>query len=137
MHQHHRPPPATASPAKSPRTNPTRTNNPREGDPSRSRPDSARGTPNEQVGDMGEGSDALMRGQGGSDQGKDAIQKLSQVVQNYFTKAAHVILHSRVTLPPAYHKGTDNKRVNKWVCIRYLMGSHLFGIPVACIRETE
>ncbi|KAI4248254.1 MAG: hypothetical protein LQ352_005972 [Teloschistes flavicans] len=114
MHQHHRPPPVTASPAKSPRTNPTRTNNPREGDPPRSRPGSARGNPNEQAVDMSEGSDALMRGQGGSDQGKDAIQKLSQVVQNYFTKAAHVILHSRVSLPPAYHKGTDNKRVNKW-----------------------
>ncbi|KAI4199610.1 MAG: hypothetical protein LQ350_004485 [Teloschistes chrysophthalmus] len=114
MHQHHRPPPATASPAKSPRTNPTRTNNPREGDPPPSRPGSARGGPSEQAADMGEGSDALMRGQGGSDQGKDAMQKLSQVVQNYFTKAAHVILHSRVTLPPAYHKGTDNKRVNKW-----------------------
>ncbi|KAL8733822.1 MAG: hypothetical protein Q9181_003423 [Wetmoreana brouardii] len=63
---------------------------------------------------MGEVSDALMRGQNSADQGRDGVQKLSQVVQNYFTKAAHIILHSRVSLPPAYQKGTENKRVNKW-----------------------
>ncbi|KAL8832936.1 MAG: hypothetical protein Q9170_004639 [Blastenia crenularia] len=62
---------------------------------------------------MGEGSDALMRGHD-DDPGRDGIQKLSQVVQNYFTKAAHIILHSRVSLPPAYHKGTYTKRINKW-----------------------
>ncbi|KAL8762932.1 MAG: hypothetical protein Q9184_001154 [Pyrenodesmia sp. 2 TL-2023] len=64
--------------------------------------------------DTGEGSDALMRGQDDTDPGRDGVQKLSQVVQNYFTKAAHIILHSRISLPPAYHKGTDTKRVNKW-----------------------
>ncbi|KAL8810052.1 MAG: hypothetical protein Q9200_002885 [Gallowayella weberi] len=63
---------------------------------------------------MGEGSDALMRGQNETEPGRDGVQKLNQVVQNYFTKAAHIILHSRVSLPPAYHKGTDIKRVNKW-----------------------
>ncbi|KAL9601490.1 MAG: hypothetical protein Q9179_002859 [Wetmoreana sp. 5 TL-2023] len=63
---------------------------------------------------MGEVSDALMRGQNSADQGRDGVQKLSQVVQNYFTKAAHIILHSRVSLPPAYQKGTETKRVNKW-----------------------
>ncbi|KAL8904275.1 MAG: hypothetical protein Q9207_003371 [Kuettlingeria erythrocarpa] len=64
--------------------------------------------------DTGEGSDALMRGQDDTDPSRDGVQKLSQVVQNYFTKAAHIILHSRISLPPAYHKGTDMKRVNKW-----------------------
>ncbi|KAI4112552.1 MAG: hypothetical protein LQ345_006318 [Seirophora villosa] len=64
--------------------------------------------------DTGEGSDALMRGQDDTDPGKDGVQKLSQVVQNYFTKAAHIILHSRVSLPPAHHKGTNVKRINKW-----------------------
>jgi hypothetical protein len=34
MHQHPRPPPVTASPASSPRTNPARTNNPRDEGPS-------------------------------------------------------------------------------------------------------
>ncbi|KAI4268968.1 MAG: hypothetical protein L6R38_007655 [Xanthoria sp. 2 TBL-2021] len=114
MHQLHRPPPVTASPANSAKTNPTRTNNPREGGSSNSRPSSGRGTSNEQAIDMGEGSDALMRGQDDADPGRDGVQKLNQVVQNYFTKAAHIILHSRVSLPPAYHKGTDTKRVNKW-----------------------
>ncbi|KAL8992645.1 MAG: hypothetical protein Q9169_006941, partial [Polycauliona sp. 2 TL-2023] len=114
MHQLHRPPPVTASPASSPRTNPTRTNNAREGGPSNSRPSSGRGTLNEQAIDMGEGSDALMRGQDEADPGRDGVQKLNQVVQNYFTKAAHIVLHSRVSLPAAYHKGTDIKRVNKW-----------------------
>ncbi|KAL8913047.1 MAG: hypothetical protein Q9172_007371 [Xanthocarpia lactea] len=114
MHQLHRPAPATASPANSTRTNPSRTNNPREGGSSSSRPSSGRGASHEQAIDMGEGSDALMRGQDEADPGRDGVQKLNQVVQNYFTKAAHIILHSRVSLPPAYHKGTDTKRVNKW-----------------------
>ncbi|KAL8715775.1 MAG: hypothetical protein Q9220_000442 [cf. Caloplaca sp. 1 TL-2023] len=114
MHQHHRPPPVTASPAKSPRTNPARTNNPREGESSRSRASSDRGTPREQSLDLSEGSDALIRGQEVLAQESDGVQKLSQVVQNYFTKAAHIILHARVPLPPAYQKGTDTKRVNKW-----------------------
>ncbi|KAL8728096.1 MAG: hypothetical protein Q9166_005621 [cf. Caloplaca sp. 2 TL-2023] len=63
---------------------------------------------------MGEGSDALMHGQNETDPGRDGTQKLNQVVQNYFTKAAHIILHSRVSLPPTYQKGTNIKRVNKW-----------------------
>ncbi|KAL9604649.1 MAG: hypothetical protein Q9219_000369 [cf. Caloplaca sp. 3 TL-2023] len=113
MHQHHRAPPATASPANSPRTNPTRTNNPREGGPPGSRPGSDRTDSREQAIDMGEGTDALMRGHD-DDISRDGVQKLSQVVQNYFTKAAHIILHSRVSLPPAYHKGTEVKRINKW-----------------------
>ncbi|KAL9000753.1 MAG: hypothetical protein Q9188_005617 [Gyalolechia gomerana] len=113
MHQYHRPSPVTASSANSPRTNPTRTNNPREGEPSSPRPGSERGYSREQAIDTGEGSDALMRGHD-DDPSRDGVQKLSQVVQNYFTKAAHIILHSRVSLPPAYHKGSDLKRVNKW-----------------------
>ncbi|KAL8990724.1 MAG: hypothetical protein Q9177_000687 [Variospora cf. flavescens] len=64
--------------------------------------------------ETGEGSDALMRGQDDTDPGKDGVQKLSQVVQNYFAKAAHIILHSRVSLPPAHHRGTNTKRINKW-----------------------
>ncbi|KAL8881508.1 MAG: hypothetical protein Q9198_001300 [Flavoplaca austrocitrina] len=114
MHQLHRPPPVTASPANSAKTNPTRTNNPREGGSSNSRPNSAQATSTEQAIDTGEGSDALMRGQDEADPGRDGVQKLNQVLQNYFTKAAHIILHSRLSLPPAYHKGTDTKRVNKW-----------------------
>ena len=35
--------------------------------------------------------------------------------QNYFTKAALIILHSRVALPPAYSKDSKVRRINKWV----------------------
>lgn len=36
-------------------------------------------------------------------------------IQNYHTKAALIILHSRVELPPSYNKGSDTPRVNRWV----------------------
>jgi autophagy-related protein 13 len=36
------------------------------------------------------------------------------VIQNFHTKAALIILHSRVDLAPAYSKGKDEKRVNRW-----------------------
>ena len=38
--------------------------------------------------------------------------------KNYYTKAALIILQSRIALPPAYAKGSDTRRINKWV--RYL-----------------
>lgn len=57
---------------------------------------------------------------------------ITGLLQNYFTKAAHIILHSRVSLPPAYHKGTDTKRVNKWVSYSYGMQSS-FG-PRATVK---
>lgn len=41
-------------------------------------------------------------------------QKWDQIVQNYFSKAAHIILHSRVHLPPFYSRGSSVKRTNKW-----------------------
>lgn len=42
------------------------------------------------------------------------IDRLNQVIRNFHTKAALIILHSRVNLKPAYSKGTDTRRVNKW-----------------------
>lgn len=70
--------------------------------------------------------------------GKEAMTKLNQIisvwglvlchhpwssqadgfvypVQNYHTKAALIILHSRVELPPSFTKGSDTPRVNRWV----------------------
>ena len=35
-------------------------------------------------------------------------------LKNYFTKSALIILQGRVQLPPAYAKGSDTRRVNKW-----------------------
>ncbi|KAK2854381.1 hypothetical protein FQN49_005151, partial [Arthroderma sp. PD_2] len=43
---------------------------------------------------------------------QDQITKLNQIVQNYHTKAALIILHSRTVLRPIYKDGV--KRVNKW-----------------------
>ena len=42
------------------------------------------------------------------------MQRLNQVIQNFHTKAALIILHSRVELSPAYAKNTTTKRVNRW-----------------------
>ncbi|RMZ77228.1 hypothetical protein DV738_g4474, partial [Chaetothyriales sp. CBS 135597] len=42
------------------------------------------------------------------------LQRLNQVIQNFHTKAALIILRSRVELRPAYSKNTDQRRVNKW-----------------------
>ena len=42
------------------------------------------------------------------------MQRLNQVIQNFHTKAALIILHSRSNLAPAYSSKTNEKRVNKW-----------------------
>ncbi|PYI12729.1 hypothetical protein BO78DRAFT_9209 [Aspergillus sclerotiicarbonarius CBS 121057] len=45
---------------------------------------------------------------------KEAIIKLNQIITNYFTKAALIILHDRVHLPVALNKGTDTPKKNRW-----------------------
>ncbi|KAJ5583244.1 Autophagy-related protein 13 [Penicillium sp. DV-2018c] len=47
-------------------------------------------------------------------QGKEAMTRLNQIISNYHTKAALIILHSRVALPPSYNKGSESPRVNRW-----------------------
>lgn len=42
------------------------------------------------------------------------MQRLNQVIQNFHTKAALIILHSRADLSPAFSSKTNEKRVNKW-----------------------
>ena len=81
MHQHPRPSPMTASPANSPRTNPTRPNNTREELSTGSRASSGRGTPSEQGIGVGEGVDAILRDPESASQGKDSVAKLNQVIQ--------------------------------------------------------
>ncbi|KAL5343640.1 autophagy-related protein 13-domain-containing protein [Aspergillus crustosus] len=49
-----------------------------------------------------------------SQPGKEAIAKITQIISNYFTKAALIVLHSRVELPPALNRGTNTPRVNRW-----------------------
>ena len=111
MHQHPRPPPFTASPANSEQTNPTRTNNPRDRDVQ-----ALRGTASPLTQGSGSSEDF---GNGRQDQPADnpaaQMQRLNQVIQNFHTKAALIILHSRVDLAPAYSKAnTQVKRVNRW-----------------------
>ncbi|MCJ1309823.1 autophagy protein 13 [Agyrium rufum] len=106
MHQHPRPPPKTASPANSPPTNPLRTNNPRQAESDTTGTASGRGTAGEMGNDPREGVDDAPR--------SNELGKLNQVIQSYFTKAALIILQSRVVLPPAYMRGSDMRRVNKW-----------------------
>ncbi|KIW14711.1 hypothetical protein PV08_07495 [Exophiala spinifera] len=109
MHQHPRPPPASASPATSEQTNPTRTNNPRDRDVQALRTNSPL--------TQGSGSSedfAAARQEQPADNTVGQMQRLNQVVQNFHTKAALIILHSRVELSPAYSQKTDSKRVNRW-----------------------
>ncbi|PLB55624.1 putative autophagy protein Atg13 [Aspergillus steynii IBT 23096] len=46
--------------------------------------------------------------------GKEALAKLNQIISNYHTKAALIILNSRVELPASFVKGSDTPKVNRW-----------------------
>lgn len=106
MHQHPRAPPASASPALSDQTNPTRTNNPRDRDLNALRTNSP----------LTQGSGSSEDFQPREQQSDPAaqMQRLNQVVQNFFSKSVLIILHSRVELCPAYAKNSDVRRVNRW-----------------------
>ena len=110
MHQHPRPPPFTASPANSEQTNPTRTNNHRDRDVQALRTTSPLTQGSGSSEDVGNG-----RQEQPADNPAAQMQRLNQVIQNFHTKAALIILHSRVDLAPAYSKAnTDNRRINRW-----------------------
>ena len=101
MHQHPRHPPASASPALSEQTNPTRTNNQRDRDP--------------RTNTQGSGSSEDFASTRTEHVDPSAqMQRLNQVIQNFYTKAALIILHSRVDLPPAYARNSDTLRINRW-----------------------
>ncbi|PGH15015.1 hypothetical protein AJ79_02695 [Helicocarpus griseus UAMH5409] len=114
MHQLPRPAPAAASSASSPRTNPACTNNPRDRA-------TESNTPHAEVGPItptGLGieheTESFEQGPSNVAPAEGTMNKLNQIVQQYHTKAALIILHSRVDLPPAYNRTSDAKRVNKW-----------------------
>ncbi|KAJ0296384.1 hypothetical protein COL516b_011667 [Colletotrichum fioriniae] len=45
----------------------------------------------------------------------DAVKKLDQIIQNFHTKAASLVLQSRLNLKPIYTaRGSGNKKLNKW-----------------------
>ncbi|KAI3535915.1 hypothetical protein CSPX01_11072 [Colletotrichum filicis] len=109
MHQQARPAPRVSSPASAPQTNPTRTNNPREGmlgtreraSSGASGRDSAAASPTIET---PPGSVSA-----------DAVKKLDQIIQNFHTKAASLVLQSRLNLKPIYAaRGSGNKKLNKW-----------------------
>lgn len=77
MHQHPRPSPMTASPASSPRTNPTRTNNPRD-QSSTPQPKALSDIPGYSEADEGSGDSGVMAATGPS---RDAVKKLDQIIQ--------------------------------------------------------
>ncbi|KAJ5292975.1 uncharacterized protein N7443_008928 [Penicillium atrosanguineum] len=113
MHQHPRSP---AVPSSAPRlsSNLPARDDPREHDsvpPSPStdmRTNSARGLGIDAGADAtGQTREAALR--------KEAITKLNQIISNYHTKAALIILHSRVELPASFNKGSDSPRINRWV----------------------
>ncbi|KAI9818786.1 MAG: autophagy protein 13 [Pycnora praestabilis] len=124
MNQYSRAPPVTASPANSPKTNSTRTNNPRDPVQDRARPSPEMGGDSGGGFGAGNGGDGILQDPLPAGQGKESNAKLNQIIQacvpkpqssqNYHTKAALIIISSRIALPPAYAKGSDTKRVNKW-----------------------
>jgi autophagy-related protein 13 len=109
MHQHPRPPPVTASPASSEQTNPTRTNNPRDRDVQALRTAS----PLTQGSGSSEEFGSVRHDQPTDNPGAQ-MQRLNQVIQNFHTKSALIILQSRFDLAPAYSQKTDTRRVNRW-----------------------
>ncbi|OAP62007.1 hypothetical protein AYL99_04210 [Fonsecaea erecta] len=109
MHQHPRPPPPTASPATSEQTNPSRTNNPRDRDVHALRTNS----PLTQGSNSSEDFASARQDQPADNPGVQ-MQRLNQVIQNFHTKSALIILQSRVELAPAYSQKTNDKRVNRW-----------------------
>lgn len=97
MHQHPKPPPSSASQANAEQTSTPRTNHQRDRTPST----------------QASGSSEDFAGPREQDQSA-SMQRLNQVIQNFHTKAALIILHSRADLSPAYSAKTNEIRVNKW-----------------------
>ena len=83
MHQHPRPPPVTASPASSPRTNPTRTNNPREEGPSQHSRRSSETEGYNEEGEEGSEDSGPITPNGPS---REAVKKMDQILQ---VKSSH------------------------------------------------
>ncbi|KAF2791399.1 hypothetical protein K505DRAFT_66464 [Melanomma pulvis-pyrius CBS 109.77] len=112
MHPHPRPSPRTAAAANNLQTNPTRTNNQRDPNSDRSSPYSDTASYTDRGPDDGDG-DMVTRAEQMSETEQRNYQKVNQVIQNFFTKAALTIVSSRVMLPQSFTKNGD-LRQNKW-----------------------
>ncbi|KAK3682419.1 autophagy-related protein 13-domain-containing protein [Podospora appendiculata] len=107
MHQQPRHPPRVSSPASSPQTNPTRTNNQRETLTSATR--ARAGSSEAAVRDGSAISDSPEPS--GAGPSRESIKKLDQIIQNFYYKAAVLILQSRLNLT---ENRRGEKRINKW-----------------------
>ncbi|KAJ9151212.1 Autophagy-related protein 13 [Pleurostoma richardsiae] len=108
MHQQSRHPPRVSSPASGPQTNPTRTNNSREGLGAHAR------TTSEAIRQEMTGTQAVREGAPAGPT-KDSVKKLDQIIQNFYYKAAVVILQSRIrTTPSSGSRRPDGRKTNKW-----------------------
>ncbi|WEW58163.1 autophagy protein 13 [Emydomyces testavorans] len=105
MHQHRRSSSAVASPAYPSRSNSNRPAT-RERDAERFGPNISRGLGIDRQMDASDQEQSIESSE------KTPEQKLDQVIQNYHTKAALIILHSRVDLAPSTFHGAI--RTNKW-----------------------
>ncbi|EPE04990.1 autophagy protein atg13 [Ophiostoma piceae UAMH 11346] len=118
MHQQSRHPPRGAfSPATAPQTNPTRTNNPRDALPSRSRASSENTPPGPPLDAGGDAASSGTGGLGGSaaivgGPTKESIKKLDQIIQNFYLKAAVLVVQSRI--PVTVSGGSRGRKTNKW-----------------------
>ncbi|EFX04760.1 autophagy protein [Grosmannia clavigera kw1407] len=114
MHQQARHPPRGSSPATSPQTNPTRTNNSRDALISRTRSSEA-ALPAPSI-DPGGGSDAVSPPSSASlavgGPTRESIKKLDQIIQNFFLKAAVLIVQARMPVTPS--GSGRGRKTNKW-----------------------
>ncbi|KAK4238464.1 putative autophagy protein [Achaetomium macrosporum] len=104
MHQQSRHPPRVYSPASSPQTNPARTNNPRD------RVRAGFETTSQDGGSVR--SESV-----GPGPSRESIKKLDQIIQNFYNKAAVLILQSRLNTTPVGVKRPDGKKPNQWFSI--------------------
>ncbi|OCK77551.1 autophagy-related protein 13 [Lepidopterella palustris CBS 459.81] len=112
MHQHPRPSPRMASAANSLQTNPTRTNNQRDPSTERASPYSDINTYGDRTAEEGDG-EMVDRTEQMSEAEQRNHQKVNQIIQQFFIKAALTVVSSRVTLPQSFNKNGD-PRYNKW-----------------------
>ncbi|KAF1956908.1 hypothetical protein CC80DRAFT_411529 [Byssothecium circinans] len=112
MYPHPRPSPRAASAANNLQTNPTRTNNQRDPASERSSPFSDTAPYSDRGVEEGDG-EMVGRTEQTSEADQKHVQKVNQVIQNFFTKAALTIISSRTLLPHGYNKNGDIRQ-NKW-----------------------
>ncbi|KAF2276698.1 uncharacterized protein EI97DRAFT_318796 [Westerdykella ornata] len=112
MYPHPRGSPRTASAANNPQTNPSRTNNQRDPYSGRSSPYSETLSYGDRASEEGDG-EMISRPERPPDTDQTNSHRVNQIIQNFFTKAALLIISSRASLPQCFNQNGD-LRQNKW-----------------------